>query len=130
MTDRALPVLAAFGAVAMAGALAQPAAAQPGNNCFRLSQVSSTRPDGDRRIYVRVGVNSFYRIDLAHRCSSLPYEGNHLVLTPTPGADMICHPLDLDLKVSENGARESCFIKSITRLTPEEAAAIPRKVKP
>ena len=111
-------------------ALAQPAASTGRENCFRLSMLSNTRPDGDRRIYARVGVNDFYRIDLANRCASLPFEGNHLVLTPTPGQDLICRPIDLDLKVSENGATEPCFIKSITRLTPAEAAAIPKKVKP
>ncbi len=131
MSDRALPFLAAATALAVASALASPAAAaSPRDSCFRLSQVSSTHADGDRRIYVRVNVNDFYRLDLANRCASLPYEGNHLVLSPTPGVDLICHPLDLDLQVSENGARESCFIKSITRLTPAEAAAIPKKVKP
>jgi hypothetical protein len=124
--------------LAVAAAAALPsvptvASAQPSRtsaNCFRLSQLSSTRPDGDRTIYARVNVSTFYRIDLAHRCSSLPYESNHLVLEPTPGADLICGPLDLDLKVSDNGALEPCFIKSITRLTPEEAAKIPRKARP
>jgi hypothetical protein len=118
-------------AVTALTAAAGPATAQTNHdNCFRMSMLSSTRPDGDQRIYARVGVSSFYRIDLAHRCSSLPYEGNFLVLTPTPGSDLICGPLDLDLKVSDHGSKESCFIKSITRLTPEEAAAIPRKAKP
>ena len=130
MNHRALFIASAVAAVAFAAAALPASAASANDNCFRLSQVSSTHADGDRKIYVRVGVNSFYRIDLAHRCASLPYQGNHLVLTPTPGSDMICHPLDLDLKVSENGAHESCFIQSITRLTPEEAASIPRKVKP
>ena len=121
--------LTALAAAALAAA--GPAAAQKDrSNCFRMSLLSSTRADGDKRIYARVGVSSFYRIDLEHRCSSLPYQDNHLVLTPTPGSDLICGPLDLDLKVSENGALESCFIKSITRLTPEEAAQIPRKSKP
>jgi hypothetical protein len=120
--------IAALGATHVASA--QPAAGTGRENCFRLSMLSNTRPDGDRRIYARVGVNDFYRIDLASRCSSLPYEGNHLVLTPTPGQDLICRPIDLDLKVSENGATEPCFIKSITRLTPAEAAAIPKKSKP
>ena len=133
MTRLALFALAAVAAVSVVPppVVAQPAAAQGRNdNCFRLSMLQSTRPDGDRRIYARVGVNTFYRIDLAHRCSSLPYESNHLVLSPTPGSDLICNPIDLDLKVSDNGALEPCFIKSITRLTPEEAAQIPRKSKP
>jgi len=131
MIRRALCTLAAA-AAAMACADAAPA--QPhgdaNSNCFRLSMLSDYRGASDKVLYLRVGVSDFYRVDLANRCLSLPYEGNHLVLTPTPGADLICHPLDLDLKVSENGVREPCIIKSITRLTPAEAAAIPKKVKP
>jgi hypothetical protein len=115
-------------------ATAQPTAAHPRSNCFRLSQVQSTRSGGEQTIYVRANVNEFYRIDLAHRCVSLADPTSHLVLTPTPGQDVICGPLDLDLKVSDSGrafrALESCFIKSITRLTPEEAAAIPKRSKP
>ena len=130
MHHRALFLAPALAAAALAATALPASAASANDNCFRLSQVSSTHADGDRRIYVRVGVNSFYRIDLAHRCASLPYQGNHLVLTPTPGSDLICHPLDLDLKVSENGSQESCFIQSITRLTPAETAAIPKKSKP
>ncbi len=134
MNHRALwTILAAAASLGCANtASAQPHHDSAGgnNNCFRLSMLSNTRPDGDRRIYARVGVNDFYRIDLASRCTSLPYEGNHLVLTPTPGSDLICRPIDLDLKVSEGGVSEPCFIKSITRLTPAEAAAIPKKAKP
>ena len=132
MIRRALCTLAAAAAALACApaAPAQPHADSRNDSCFRLSMLSNWRPDGDRRIYLRVGVNTFYRVDLAARCTSLPYEGNHLVISPTPGSDMICRPLDLDLKVSENGVREPCFVKSITRLTPEEAAAIPRKAKP
>jgi hypothetical protein len=126
--NRSVLLIAAAAAALLAAA---PATAQPNrDNCFRMSMLSSTRPDGDRTIYARVGVSTFYRIDLAHRCSSLPYEGNFLVLTPTPGQDLICGPLDLDLKVNDHGANEPCFIKSITRLTPEQASQIPRKAKP
>jgi hypothetical protein len=111
-------------------ASAAPAAAQPNQSCFQMTQLQSTRADGDQRIYARVGVNTFFRIDLAHRCSSLPYADNGLVLTPAGGRNLICSPLDLDLKVNDHGALEPCFIKSITRLTPEEAAAIPKRSKP
>jgi hypothetical protein len=126
-----------FGAAATLCAAWPAAAAQDRNNCFRLSQVQSTRPDGDRKIYVRANVNDFYRIDLEHRCTTLLDPTSHLVLTPTPGQDLICGPLDLDLKVSDatrlgapGATRESCFIKGITRLTPAEVAAIPKKSKP
>ncbi len=124
--------IVAAAAVAAAMAAAAPASAEtkPNSSCFQLNQLQSTRPDGDMKIYARVGVNTFYRIDLAHRCTSLPYAWNHLVITPTGGTNLICGPLDFDLKVNDNGMLEPCFVKSITRLTPEEAAAIPKKAKP
>ena len=129
--NRPIIWIAAIAAAAAAASGSLPAAAQPrAESCFRLSQLQNTHADGDRRIYARVGTNTFYRIDLANRCSALGFGGSHLVLTPTPGSDLICRPIDLDLKVSEDGAAEACFIQSITRLSPDEAAAIPRRVKP
>ena len=124
---RPLAIALLLGAFAF-GAAAQ---AQPNTqNCFRMSQLQSTRADGQQTIYARVGVSDFYRIDLAFKCTSLPYPSNGLVLEPAGGKDLICTPLDLDLKANDHGALESCPIKSITRLTPEEAAAIPKRSKP
>jgi len=119
-----------LGAAAVLLLCASSALAQNRDNCFRMSQLQSTRADGDQRIYARVNVHDFYRIDLQFRCSSLPYADRGIVLKPAGGKDLICTPLDLDLKANNAGALEPCFIKSITRLTPEEAAAIPAKVRP
>jgi hypothetical protein len=117
--------------LAAALACAFPAMAQqPGQSCFRLSQLQSTRPDGDKRIYMRVGVNEYWRMDLRFRCSSLPFADRGLVMTPAGGDDVICSPIQLDLKVNDHGALEPCFIESFTKLTPEQAAAIPKRVKP
>lgn len=126
--SRTIPL--ALGAAALMLAFAPSAFAQGNGNCFRMSQLQSTRPDGDMRIYLRVGVNDYYRIDLAHRCTSLPYADRGIVMVPAGGNDLICTPLDLDIKANDHGALEPCFIRSITKLTPEEAAAIPKKVKP
>lgn len=110
--------------------LALPAAAQDRRNCFRLSQLMSTRPDGDKRIYARANVNDYYRIDLQYRCSTLSDPISHLIIEPTTGTDFICGPLDFTLKAADQGIREPCFVKSITRLTPAEVAAIPKNAKP
>jgi hypothetical protein len=128
LMSRTVPL--ALAASALALACATPALAQKSDNCFRMSQLQSTRPDGTKRIYLRVNVNQYYRIDLAHACSSLPYADRGIVMVPAGGNDLICAPIDLDIKANDHGALEPCFIKSITRLTPEEAAAIPKKVKP
>jgi len=47
------------------------------------------------------------------------------------GSGMICRPIDLDLRVSV-GRRMStpCIASKLTQLTPEEAAALPKGLKP
>jgi hypothetical protein len=128
MIRTALAAAAALLALHATSAAADPASS--GGSCFRMSQLQSTRPDGDSRIYLRVGVNTFYRIDLAFRCPELQ-EDQGLVMTPAGGRDEICTPLDLDLRVRLlGGGSTPCMIKSIAKLTPEEAAAIPKKAKP
>lgn len=117
--------LTAIGSASTAGA------ATPSQRaCFSLHQLQSTRPDGDQRVYFRVGLHDVYRLDLAFRCSALrDQEG--IVLLPAGGQDLICTPLDLDLRARQlGGGSTACMIKSITRLTPEEAAALPPKVRP
>jgi hypothetical protein len=110
-------------------ALATDAQAAP-RSCFSMRQLESTRPDGDQRIYARVNLNQVYRLDLAFRCPALrDQEG--IVLVPAGGEDNICGPLDLDLRAREvGGGSTPCMIKSITKLTAAEAAALPPKVKP
>ena len=99
--------------------------------CFQLNRLQSTRSDGDRTVYARVGTNEYYRIDLAFACPTLLSQ-NGIVIEPTGGTNLICGPLDFDLKAREIGGGRPvpCMVKSVTRLTPEEVAAIPRKAKP
>ncbi len=122
----------------MAGALvasivlggAASAAPTPGQSCFQMTSLQSTRPDGDKTIYARVGVKQIYRIDLAHRCPELlSREG--IVITPTGGRNLICGPLDFDLRARDvGGSSTPCFVERISKLSPEEAAALPKKVVP
>jgi hypothetical protein len=56
-------------------------------------------------------------------------QSDPLVLEPLGASNQICKPLDLNLGVAGPITRR-CIIKSIERLTPEQAAALPKKMKP
>jgi len=127
-------------AVALAGGLAATAAqaqeapaapaAKPARTCFYLSDWHGwSAPDRDT-LYLKVRAKDVYRLDLSHGSSQLQWPGSHLV-SVVRGSDRICSPIDLDLSVSD-GYSMSIPIraKTITKMTPEEIAAIPKKYRP
>jgi hypothetical protein len=114
------------------GASAADPPARPQNQCFRSEDYQSFRPIDEHAFYIRVNVNDYYRIDVEGRCPELT-QPQAFLITQVRGSDEICGPLDWDLKIGEpgpGGFSVPCIVKSQTRLTPAEAAAIPKKLKP
>jgi hypothetical protein len=78
-----------------------------------------------------VNFHEVYEVQLSGDSSLLSDPDTHLV-SVTHGPDTVCSPLDLQLAVVENfgGIREPLIAKSLTKLTPEQVAAIPKKYLP
>jgi hypothetical protein len=107
-------------------------AASPNHqSCFLSSDWNGWKSPDPKTIYLRVGVNRIFRLDLANPSYSLSDPSVHLV-SEVRGSSWICSPLDLQLKVSDTQGvlREPLFVKNITELTPAEAKAIPAKYRP
>jgi hypothetical protein len=114
--------------------LSVPGAAEaqpPNHSCFFANEFENWKAPDAKTIYIRAGVNRYYRLDLAGTCAPLLYPDSHLV-TRFHGSDSICSAVDWDLKVSQGplGMSEPCIVKAMTPLAPDEAAAIPPKFKP
>ncbi len=133
-------VLAGLLSVALASAAAAqqshvPAAgaARERSQCFFANQFQQWRDVDDKTIYIRVNLNEYYRLDMASACPVLTYPDPHLV-TRVNGPDTICTALDWDLRVADGTGPGSlavpCIVDKMTKLTPAEAAAIPKKYKP
>ncbi len=127
----ATPLIAA--ALAAGCAVAGPAAARPSAPnapCFFVSQWQGwTSPNPDV-IYLGVNMHEVYRVDLSAGSPQLQWPDSHLV-SIVRGSSSICSPLDLDLKVSDNsGFATPLIARTLTKLTPEEVAAIPKKYRP
>jgi hypothetical protein len=122
-----------FAASVVSTAGAQPADAPKRDRCFFVNQFENWRAPDNKTIYIRTTVSRYYRLDLAQTCSELQWPGAHLVMN-VRGPDTICTALDWDLKVSTDpgihGMAVPCIVKSMTELSPDEAAAIPKKFKP
>lgn len=110
---------------------AQPAPPQQ-NACFFINEFRSWKAPDARTIFIRVGTEHFYRLDLAADCALLTFPDAHLI-TRTRGTETVCSALDWDLRISQppgTGAPETCIVKQMTLLSPAETAAIPPKFRP
>jgi len=123
-------LMAAVAAFTLAGvAHADTPAAKPQRSCFFTRDWNNWHAPTKDTIYLRVGVRDFYKIELNFGSQMLIWPDSHLI-NEVRGTDQVCSPIDLDLKVAEDGIVEPLFIKSISKLTPEEVAAIPKKDLP
>ncbi len=119
--------LALVGA-ATALALALPAAAQPKaeNSCFWLRDLRNHTVGGDHTLYFDVNGRSVYRVETTGNCLAGTVSSDPIVLRKRTAGGQICTPLDLDLSI--RGSR--CIVSDLSRLSPEEAAALPRRMHP
>ena len=123
-----------FGLI-LAVPLAAAHADQPPNtkapDCFFVNQFENWKAPDAKTINVRVSLHQYYRLDLSASCPALLWPSAYLVTT-WHGSTSVCSALDWDIKVAQNpgGIQSACIVKTMTPLTPEEAAAIPKKFKP
>ena len=103
-------------------------AAAPTRSCFYISQISNTRAADARTLYVRVS-RRVYRIDMKSDCQGLRPTSETIILEPVPSGQ-ICGPLSVNITVGEHGTAQRCMVDDIVRLSPEEAAALPKSVSP
>lgn len=118
-------------ATAAAAGLAASASAQPEpqRQCFYTTQIRSTQPVGDRQVNVLVNLRDVYRIDLADRCENLRSPQRVLSIT-SPSGTAICGPAEARVAVLVDGFRQECFVDRITKLTPDQVAALPKRDRP
>ena len=123
---KAVLVLAAAAALA---APALPAAAA--DACFRTHDIQNHRKVDNNTIYVRVLNKDVYRVTSSTPCFAGATSNDALVIKVIGASDSVCRPIDLDLAVRTGPVGTShCIVSSITKLTPQEKAAIPKKLRP
>jgi len=131
-------LVAAMGMIGITGVVAsrgqaQPAptaAAKPENQCFYSRNINGFNAPDDRTLYIRVGVNEVYRLDLMNDCNGLTFRQD-IALSDEPAGDaFICSPIQATVTYREAGIRERCPVTAMHRLTPAEIAAVPKKFLP
>jgi len=128
------PGLAPIAAVVLAALAAAPAlASSPNDNpaggkCFYMRDLRGHTVQPPRNLYLDVNGRMIYRVEMANDCLAHATGSDPLVIRSFGGARTICKPVDLEISVPRGAGR--CFIQNLVRLSPEEAAALPKRLQP
>ena len=117
--------LALIGA-ASAIALAPPAQARDDFPCFLTRDMRNHTVGDDHTLYFDVNGQAVYRAVMSNNCLAGAVSSDPIILRDMAGTGRICNKIDLDVGV--RGSR--CIVQSLTKLTPAEVAALPKRVKP
>lgn len=119
-----------LGAAALGLFAGQAQAKGPDTPCFFITQWQGWKSPSENVLYLGVNMHDVYRVDLSAGSSMLQYGDVHLI-SEVRGSSSICSALDLQLSVADTGGMRVPLIASkLTKLTPEEVAAIPKKYRP
>jgi hypothetical protein len=104
--------------------------------CFFITQWHGWKSPSPNVLYLGVNMHDVYRVDLSAGSRMLRDPTVHLV-SRVQGSSSICSALDLQLDVVDDvggglggGMREPLIASKLTKLTPEEVAAIPKQFRP
>jgi hypothetical protein len=98
--------------------------------CFRSHDIRNHVIAGERTLLLGVNGRETYRVTVDPNCLAGAMDSDPIVTREPPGASIICKPIDMDLAVSKGGFGSRCLIDSIVKLTPEEVASLPKKMRP
>jgi hypothetical protein len=122
-----------------AGPAGQSAAAAPGvdtaarapttDTCFKRRDVHNHTVGGPKTLYLDVSGSGVYRIEMSNSCLAAATSSDPLIFNNQTGAQSVCKPMDLDITVAAAGPSK-CIVSSISKLSPAEVAALPKKMRP
>ena len=132
-------------AAALIASQAVAATDNPRTPCFYITQWQGWKAPDANTLYLGVNLHDVYRVDLSAGSPQLLWPDVHLI-SEVRGSNSICSAIDLQLSVAEDngsgfrvdgvgfgsgsGFRVPLIARKLTKLTPEEIAAIPKKYRP
>jgi hypothetical protein len=121
----------AAGALALAGAATAATDVAPDKSaCFFISQWRGWKAPASDVLYLGVNGRGVFRVGLAQGTPLLQNSSYFLVWRDRPTGS-ICQPVQINLALSDGkGLYVPLIAKSLTRLSPEEVAAIPKRYRP
>jgi hypothetical protein len=129
---RRLPLLLALALMSVPAHAADKPADRSLRQCWRSNDFDGFTATSDHAFNMRTRDGRYWHVETTS-CPNLQSAQPRLV-TQVRGSDLICGPVDWDLRVANGsgpgGFAEPCIVQSQRLLSREEAAALPRREKP
>jgi hypothetical protein len=125
--------LAATGAaiLTLAASAASAADRSAPNQCFWARNVTSFASPDDHTVYIRVNSRDVYRLDLMVSCPDVDWNQRVALVSSHGAGGSICNALDAEIVSQATGiGRQRCPVKTLTKLTPDQIAALPKRARP
>ena len=122
--------LAAGAALLVAGSASVQAAPndQPQPQCFRASDIESSKQATETQLNIKLRDHRYLQIQTKDRCFDT-FEAPY-ILTFRGGSDLMCRPIDIDIKAGPQGIKTSCFVDRIVPMTKAQMLALPSRQQP
>lgn len=104
---------------------------KPKPSCFWANRIENFAAVDDENLYLRVGPRDVYQAKLFASCFDISWV--HRIGLVSRSSSLICEGpnQDVDVLVRDIAAgRQRCPITSLRKLTPDEAAALPKGARP
>ena len=116
-------------ALTAAGVASAQGAHRASSQCFLSRNVENFSAPDNRTVFIRVGVNEIWRLSLMNDCLDLPFRQN-LGFESAGGDPWICSPIQATVVTRAGGIPHRCPVSAMRHLTPDEAASLPKGVRP
>lgn len=99
-------------------------------DCIRSRDIRNHTIADDQTILLNVDGRATYRVTVSGACLGGAVSSDPIVTRNPPGSQIICRPIDMDLAIAKDGFESTCIVRSIVKMTPEQIAAVPKKLRP
>lgn len=102
----------------------------PKGQCIYSEDMRNHTIADRKTMLIDVDGKAIYRITVDGGCLAGAVSSDPIIMQQPPGSRIICRPIDLDLSISRGGFPSRCIVDSIVKLSAEEVAALPKRLRP
>lgn len=110
------------------GELAASETASEGRECFFTRNVNGFSAPDDETLYLRVGVNDVYQMQMFSPCPDMDWAQGLAVVSRS--GSTVCRGTDATIVAPGPFGQQRCMVRSVKKLTELEAAALPPGSRP